>query len=306
MVTSVMTLRPSTLTLSDLDTRYRDVRLTDPVRLAAVRQSLSHHGMLSPLMVNSRPDGTAVLVDGFKRLDVLLERGEPSAAVHWLHLDEAEETATIVTSNRPHRGMTQLEEAWVVRRLVRSNGLEQQRVGELLGRHKSWVCRRLRLAEALADPVQQDVRLGLLSATIAREVARLPRGNQVAVVESVRRHSLSSRQASALVALWLTRADAPTRRALESDPLAFLGAGPVAERVSGDAVEDLRQGLERLEGCASSVRRRTAAALSQPLEPPRRGAIERPIRRVVGVLRDVLIELEAATVGWEVAGDVEP
>jgi ParB-like chromosome segregation protein Spo0J len=297
---------PANLALSDLDTRHREVRLTDPSRLAAVRESITRHGMLSPLMVNSRTDGTAVLVDGFKRLDVLLERRESSAAVHWLRLDEVEETATIVTSNRPHRGMTHLEEAWIVRRLVRESGLEQQRVGELLGRHKSWVCRRLRLAEALVDPVQEEVRLGLVSATVAREVARLPRGNQIAVVESIRRHALSSRQAAALVAFWLACTDAPTRRALEAEPLAFIGSGPVPERISGDALEDLRQGLERLESCASSVRRRTVTALSVPVERPRRGAIERPLRRVVGVLRDVIIELEAATIAWEVEADVEP
>lgn len=294
------------LPLEDLDERHRELRLSDPTRLAAIRESVTRHGVLSPLVVNSRTDGAAVLVDGFKRVDVLRDRGETEAPVRWLHLDEAEETATIVTSNQAHRGMTQLEEAWVVRRLVRDGGLEQKQVGVMLGRHKSWVCRRLRLAESLVESVQADVRLGLVSATVAREVARLPRGNQVAVVESIRRHSLSSRQATALVALWLACADASTRRAIEADPLSFLGTGSAPERGSGNVVEDLRQGLDRLESSASSVRRRLAAAVGDPGEAARRETLRRPLRRVVVVIRDVLIELEAAAVGWEVEVDVEP
>ena len=275
--------------------------------LAALRSSIARHGLLSPLMVNSRADGTAVLVDGFKRLDVLLERGEATAAVHWLHLDDAMETATILTANRRHRGMTPLEEAWVVQRLVRAGGLEQQRVGELVGRHKSWVCRRLRLAESLVQTVQDDVRLGLVSATIAREVARLPRGNQVAVVDSVREHGLSSRQAASMVSWWLACADRETRAQLESDPLSFISSGPGDDDgPTGDAVEDLRRSLERLEASASSVRRRAAKAMTASVPASRRQPLERPVRRVLGALRDVLIELEAAALGWELEADVQP
>ena len=40
--------------------------------------------------------------------------------------------------------------------LVREDGLSQVEAAELLGRHKSWVCRRLALLERLGDEAQAD------------------------------------------------------------------------------------------------------------------------------------------------------
>ena len=59
--------------------------------------------------------------------------------------------------------------------MYRDDRLTQPQIGQLLGRDKSWVCRRLVLAKGLAESVAADVRLGLVSATAAREVGRLPR-----------------------------------------------------------------------------------------------------------------------------------
>ena len=58
---------------------------------------------------------------------------------------------------------------------------------ELLGRHKSWVCRRLALLERLGEEAREDLRLGLLTPTAARSLVRLPVGNQVAVLTCIRR-----------------------------------------------------------------------------------------------------------------------
>src|SRR5216110_2888495 len=49
---------------------------------------------------------------------------------------------------------SELEEAWIVQALVREDGLSQSEVAELLGRHQSWVCRRLALLEKLCADVQ--------------------------------------------------------------------------------------------------------------------------------------------------------
>src|SRR5258708_27671266 len=78
------------------------------------------------------------------------------------------------TGRRPY----ELEEAWIVQSLVREDGLSQLEAAELLGRHKSWVCRRLALLEKLTADVRQDLEVGLLTPTAAREIARVPAGNQ--------------------------------------------------------------------------------------------------------------------------------
>jgi len=69
----------------------------------------------------------------------------------------------------------------------------------LLGRHKSWVCRRLALAESLSDELRASVRLGLVAATAAAELARLQRCNQDAVMRVVTQRGLTTRQTAHLV-----------------------------------------------------------------------------------------------------------
>jgi hypothetical protein len=72
-----------------------------------------------------------------------------------------------------------------------------------MGRHKSWVSRRLALVERLCSEAQQDLQLGFLSTTAAREIQRLPRGNQLEVLDVVRRESLTTSDARLLVDAFL-------------------------------------------------------------------------------------------------------
>lgn len=65
-----------------------------------------------------------------------------------------------------------------------------------MGSDKSWVNRRLLLAEALSEELQADLRRGLVDATTGRELARLPRGNQREVAAVVQRRGLLVEAAS--------------------------------------------------------------------------------------------------------------
>src|SRR5262249_40071626 len=96
--------------------------------------------------------------------------------------------------------------------LVREDGLSQVEAAELLGRHKSWVCRRLALVEKLADAVREDLRLGLLSATAARALVRLPAGNQAEALATFHREQLTAGELEGVVELLLL---APARTQTE-------------------------------------------------------------------------------------------
>lgn len=81
-----------------------------------------------------------------------------------------------------------------MRALHREDGLSQPELGRLMGHDKSWVNRRLLLAEALSEELQAD--RGLVDATTGRELARLPRGNQRDVAAVVQRRGLRVEAAS--------------------------------------------------------------------------------------------------------------
>jgi ParB-like chromosome segregation protein Spo0J len=210
-----------TASCNSLDLRYAALRLPRPELMGGLRRSVERHGVLHPLVVN-REHEMLVVLDGFKRLAVLRALRVDDAPVRVVALTPEQSKAALVTFNAPHRGLCELEEAWVVASLVREHGLRQIEVARLVGRHKSWVCRRLQLAERLEAGVVEDMRLGLVSATVARELARLPRGNQGPVAESIRLHALTSRQAAEVISRMLGAGDDAAGAELLADPMRFL------------------------------------------------------------------------------------
>jgi hypothetical protein len=187
--------------LAALGQRYRRYRLVDPPAEAAMAASLRRWGQLSPVVACAR-GAHLELLDGFKRLAAARQVvGWTTLSVRVLELDERSAKAALLGLNRDQRGVRELEEAWIVQALVRDDGLTQVEAAHLLGQHKSWVCRRLALLEKLSDAVKEDLRLGLLGPTLARQLTRLPAGNQEAVLALTRRQTLTAQEVSAVIDL---------------------------------------------------------------------------------------------------------
>ena len=128
-------------------------------------------------------------------------RGMTSLSVRVLEVDEPTAKAAILGLNRGQRATRELEEAWVVQGLVRDDGMTQVEAAHLLGRHKSWVCRRLALLEKLSVAVKEDLRLGLVGPSLARQLTRLPVGNQEALLALTRRETLTAQEVSGVIDL---------------------------------------------------------------------------------------------------------
>lgn len=240
------------LSLETLDERYRRYRLALSVDEQAMARSLARYGQVSPIVVCLHGEA-AVLLDGFKRLSAARRlRGFPALLARRIEVDERSAKAAAFTLNQMNRRPQEWEEAWLVHALVREDGLSQLEVAELLGRHKSWVCRRLALVEKLAEPAKADLRLGLLSPTQARELVRLPAGNQVQALSVVRRESLTAGELQGVVDLLLS---AGTREKQE-----FVLAKPreALREVSGT---EARPWDPRLSVAGNRVNRQLAAVL---------------------------------------------
>jgi hypothetical protein len=107
-------------------------------------------------------------------------------------------------------------------------------VAELLGRHKSWVCRRLALLEKLSAEMRQELEVGLLSPTAAREIARLPAGNQSEVMDVSRREALSGAELAGVVNLLLGSATAEQKSFVLAKPRQALEQAGQAEHIGWD------------------------------------------------------------------------
>lgn len=174
-----------------------ELRLREPDALRKLEKSLRRHGQLEPLIAFAE-DGLLEVLDGFKRLHVARQLRWANLRVRVADVDRLQ-AKVLLLELHGQRGLSALEEAWLVRSLYRTHALTQGSIGARLSRHKSWVCRRLLLAEQLDAAVQADVRLGLLTPRAALALVALPRGNQKAAADVVVRRALTTRQTELLV-----------------------------------------------------------------------------------------------------------
>ena len=224
----------SPVPLDQLGDRFRRYRLRVPQAVIAMAQSLRRWGQCAPLVATVREERPQVL-DGFTRWEAALQvRGMTTLLVRIIDVDDRRAKAAIHGLNQTGRRPHELEEAWIVQALVREDGLSQLEVAELLGRHKSWVCRRLALLEKLCAEVRQDLEVGLLTPTAAREIARLPAGNQSEVLDVSRREALSGDELSGVVRLLLGSVTAVQKHFVLAQPREALGPAGATEPKSYD------------------------------------------------------------------------
>ena len=206
------------LDVDQIGDRFGRLRLRQPAAERAMLVSVKRWGQISPIVVFVHA-GHYELIDGFKRVAALRELGQGSRlAARVLETDDRGAKAAMLLLNRAGSRACELEEAWIVFALVREDQLAQIEVADLLGHTPSWVCRRLALVEKLGEEAKEELRLGLLSATAARHVARLPRGNQPAVLDLIRRETLTVRELDGVVDLLLAAPGEEQRRFVLEDP----------------------------------------------------------------------------------------
>ena len=218
MATEIDDEQVCAITLERFDERLRRYRLSVPETIATMSGSLRRYGQISPVVV-CRWEEELILIDGFKRLDAARSlKGFSTLQARSIAADERSAKAALYLLNRVGRQPQELEEAWIVQALVREDGLSQVEAAQLLGHHKSWVCRRLALLEKLCDDAREELRLGLLTPTVARQLTRLPAGNQTAALCTARRESLTSEELRSVVDLLLASSTRQTTEFILEQP----------------------------------------------------------------------------------------
>jgi hypothetical protein len=271
--------------LEEFDQRYATLRLqaTAECRQAMI-ESLIRYGQISPLVVWPTEDAW-VLIDGFKRVEAARKvPGLDTLRARLIDANPRTAKAAIYGLNRLSHRVHLLEEAWIVCALVREDHLTQWEAAQLLGHDKSWVSRRLALIEKLCSAARDDLGLGLLSPSMARELARLPAGNQEELLGAIRRDDLSAMEVRQVVDLLLGCATREQREyvllkpreavreatgglARTYDPRLSVAGNRLARRLAA-----LLDGLSRMENW---LRHSGRAELSQRDGQLLRGGLER-------------------------------
>lgn len=206
------------LALNLFDERLQRYRLAQVSLERDLGRSLERYGQISPVVVCLLEE-SYVLVDGFKRVRVARKlKGFEHLVTRFIEVDEPGAKAAIYNLNRAGQRPMELEEAWIVHALVREDGLSQVEAAQLLGRHKSWVNRRLAMLERLCEKAKEELRLGLLTPALARQLTRLPQGNQEAALTTTREFSLTSHELSGVIDLLLASSTREQTEFVLGDP----------------------------------------------------------------------------------------
>lgn len=286
------------LALADLGEHFARYRLRSPTAERVLEASLRRYGQMSPVVVFRWHDRYE-LIDGFKRVAAARTVRElETLCARVIDADERSAKAAIYGLNRASGKTSELEEAWIVHALVREDGLPQVDVAELLGRHKSWVCRRLALIEKLEDAAKADLQVGLLSPTCARQLVRLPPGNQEALLAVIRREALTVHEVAGVVDL-LQRApshtlqqyilDAPREALLQADGRCLPSRDPRLSGRGNDVWKRLgvlRELLARMERWLTHEGRAAVTPQDHAVLAPRFARLAQDALSVAALARD--------------------
>lgn len=287
--------------VAELDDRLGALRLCDAAELGLIRQSLERHGQLQPLIA-FRDEGVLKVLDGLKRLRAARGLGWTELRTSIAEVNALEAKVWLFEIHR-HQGLSELEEAWVIRSLCRDDGLTQGVIAHRLGRHKSWVSRRLLLVEGLDEAVQADVRLGLLAPRAAVALSSLPRGNvwQAKAATVVIRRGMTVRQTERMVAELLA---APSQEQWLQLLAGFDEAGgngatscrDQATKAPSDT-EAIHAEVDRLLRASTRLQVRLLQAPHQARTAERAGTLGQALQELLRALRALTETITAITEG---------
>lgn len=247
--------------LRSLGLEYAHLRARDARAEALIAASLEQEGQRHPVLVVHRADRALVLIDGYRRVGALRKLGGDTVVVLVLGTCEAdalEYCHRLATS--PRRSV--LEEGWLVRELCEAAGRTVAQVAAALGRNCSWVSRRLGLARALPESIEQAVVRGAIGTHGAmRSLVPLARANKAHAETMAAALAAARPTTRALDQLWSAyrRADAEQRARIAQEPLLFLRVtdamtqAPSVSSVTRD-VEAARDKLARAYGSLVAAR----------------------------------------------------
>jgi len=167
--------------------------------LAELAASIREHGVIQPLIVTAKPDGTFTLIAGERRWQAAQKAGLRTVPVITRQANNQELLEIALIENVQRSDLNSLEEAEAYRQLVEEFGLSHEAVAKRVGKSRVAVTNTLRLL-GLPDVVKQALVDGRITEGHARALLALSTQKaQASAMQTVLNLSLSVRQTEELV-----------------------------------------------------------------------------------------------------------
>ncbi len=134
--------------------------------------SIKKHGILQPLTVIDKDDGTYELIAGERRLRASQIAGLSTVPALVRTATEQEKLELALIENIQRQDLNAIEEAYAYDRLTNEFGLKQQEVADQVGKSRPYVANMIRLLE-LPDEIQKALMDGTISVGKARALLSL-------------------------------------------------------------------------------------------------------------------------------------
>jgi ParB family chromosome partitioning protein len=167
--------------------------------LAELAASIREHGVIQPLIVTPKPDGTFTLIAGERRWQAAQKAGLRTVPVITRQANNQELLEIALIENVQRSDLNSLEEAEAYRQLVEEFGLSHEAVAKRVGKSRVAVTNTLRLL-GLPDVVKQALVDEKLTEGHARALLALSTQKaQASAMQTVINLSLSVRQTEELI-----------------------------------------------------------------------------------------------------------
>lgn len=156
----------------------------DAERLAELSASVLEHGVLTPLLVRTRPSGKAIfeLAAGHRRLRAAKAAGLKTVPAIVREMDDRQFAEVLCIENLQRQNLDELDEAEGFRQLLELAGYDVPAIALKLARSEKYVYDRLKLLR-LIPSAQELLRRGLLHAGHGILIARLSESDQERVID---------------------------------------------------------------------------------------------------------------------------
>lgn len=168
----------------------------DKEALDALAASIKEKGILQPLLVRAKSDGTYEIIAGERRFRAARQAGLSEVPVIVREMDDKEVLEVALVENLLRENLSAIEEAEGLQRLIDEFSHTQETLAEIVGKSRSYVANTLRLLGLPAE-VQQMVRDNVLTAGHVRPLIGLE--NAAELARKIVDKGLNVRQVEALV-----------------------------------------------------------------------------------------------------------
>lgn len=170
---------------------------------ALCEKSIRQYGLLTPIVLMENPSGKLMTLTGENELEILQEMNVSKADVLITELkDRSDSCKVILLLSCLQKGLNALSEGLILHELMKTGGYTQKELAESLLKSKSWISKRLSLAQTLNKNVSEMVLSKQLCPASAQNIARLPQEVQHRFATEVYAKNITKSTVERLVAAY--------------------------------------------------------------------------------------------------------